>query len=303
VIEELGRLVALSPDGPVARINALVRSTCAGVLSLPPLAVETEVDGPQTEAEEAAVDFAQQFSMDVTGITEDQRRRLLATLGDAAFGTVVLTYIADFVPRVFAGLEALDPGGAAALSAGNVDWASGGSVERASGGNVDSASGGSVDWDHTTDPADAVFNGFLPAVARLTALDPVTAEIVRLRGAGQHHCRLCNSLREVTALEAGGSDDIYSDIPSYETSNRLSDRQKAALRYVDALIWSPAAISPEVSAGMRAYFSPDEAVEVTLDVMRNASNKIAVAMAADAPRVEQGTERYRILADGKTRYE
>jgi alkylhydroperoxidase family enzyme len=285
VIDELARLVAISPQGPAARINALVRRACAGVLSLPPLAAETEVDGPRSEAEEVAVDFAQQFSMDVTGISDDQRQRLLATLGNAAFGVVVLTYIADFVPRVFAGLEALDLG------------------EAVPAGSVDVAPTGSVEWDHSTDPADAVFNGFLPAVARQTALDPVTAEIVRLRGAGQHHCRLCNSLREATALEAGGSEDMYGDISSFEASNRLSDAQKAALRYVDALIWSPAAISTVVSAGVRAGFSPDEAVEITFDVMRNASNKIAVAMAADAPRVEHGTERYRILADGNTQYD
>jgi alkylhydroperoxidase family enzyme len=292
VIEELARLVALSPQGPAARINALVRRACAGVLSVPPVAAEAEVDGPQSEAEEAAVDFAQQFSMDVTGISDDQRRRLLATLGDTAFGVVVLTYIADFVPRVFAGLEALDLVEVVA-----------GSVGLAAAGSVPLAAAGSADWDHTTDPADAVFNGFLPAVARQTALDPVTAEIVRLRGAGQHHCRLCNSLREATALEAGGSEGMYGDISSYEASIRLSDAQKAALRYVDALIWSPSAISPEISAGVRAGFSPDEAVEITFDVMRNASNKIAVAMAADAPRVEHGTQRYRILADGNTQYE
>jgi alkylhydroperoxidase family enzyme len=291
VIDELARLVALSPQGPAARINALVRRACADVLSVPPLAVETEVGGPQSEAEEAAVDFAQQFSMDVTGISGDQRRRLLAMLGDAALGVVVLTYIADFVPRVFAGLEALDLVGVVA-----------GGVRVAAAGGVGVAAG-RIDWDHTTDPADAVFNGFLPAVARQTALDPVTAELVRLRGAGQHHCRLCNSLREATALEAGGSEDMYGDISSYGASNRLSDAQKAALRYVDALIWSPAAISPEISAGVRARFSPDEAVEITFDVMRNASNKIAVAMAADAPRVENGTERYRILGSGNTQYE
>ena len=293
MIDELARLVALSPQGPAARINALVRRACAGVLTLPQLAAETDVDGPRSEAEEAAVDFALQFSRDVTGISDNQRRRLLATLGNAAFGVAVLTYIADFVPRVLAGLEALDLG----------EVVSAGSVDGAPAGSVDWASAGSVDWDHTTDPADAVFNGFLPAVARQTALDPVTAEIVRLRGAGQHHCRLCNSLREATALEAGGSENMYDDIFSYEASNRLSDAQKSALRYVDALIWSPAAISPEISAGVRAGFSPDEAMEITFDVMRNASNKIAVAMAADAPRVEQGTERYRILADGHTQYE
>ncbi len=42
--------------------------------------------------------------------------------------------------------------------------------------------------------------------------------------------------------------------------------------------------------------------ELTLDVMRNASNKIAVSLAADAPRVEHGTERYLIDADGQTVY-
>jgi alkylhydroperoxidase family enzyme len=276
VIDELARLVALSPDGSAARINALVRRTCGRVLSLPPLAAESEVDGPRSEAEEAVVDFAEQFSMDVTGIADDQRQRLMATLRGEAFGAVVLTYIADFVPRVLAGLGALGLGGV--LPAGKTGW------------------------DHT-DPADAVFNGFLPAVARQTALDPVMAEIVRLRGAGQHQCRLCNSLREAAALEAGGSEDVYRDISSYETSNRLSESHKAALRYVDALIWSPADIAPGISAEMRAHFSADEAVEVTFDVMRNAGNKIAVAMGADAPRVEHGTERYRILSDGQTQYE
>jgi alkylhydroperoxidase family enzyme len=276
VIDELRQLVALAPSGSLGRINALVRQTCGRVLTLPPLPAEVTVQGPESEAEEAAVDFAEQFSTDVTGISDDQRRRLLAALESAAFGAVVLTYIADFVPRVGAGLEAL---------------------------GLKQQPTSLPEWDHATDPADAVFNGFLPAVARQTALDPVTAEIVRLRGAGQHQCRLCNSLREATALEAGGSEDMYGDIWSYETSSRLSDAHKAALRHVDALIWSPAAISPDVSAGMRAHYSAAEAVEMTFDVMRNASNKIAVAMAADAPRVEHGTERYRILTDGQTRYE
>lgn len=275
MIDELARFVALSPEGPAARINALVRDACGRVLRLPPLAAECSGADPESEAEEVAVDFAEQFSMDVTGISDQQRRRFVSTLGDGAFGAVVLTYIADFVPRVIAGLHALDL--LDVLPTNN--------------------------WDHTTDPADAAFNRFLPAVARQAALDPVTAEIVRLRGAGQHNCRLCNSLREATALEAGGSEDMYSDIAIYEKSTRLSAAHKAALRYVDALIWSPAAIAPEITEGVRAHFSAEESVEITFDVMRNASNKIAVAMAADAPHVEQGTQRYRILADGSTEYE
>ena len=36
--------------------------------------------------------------------------------------------------------------------------------------------------------------------------------------------------------------------------------------------------------------------------MRNASNKIAVALGGDAPRVEHGTERYLLDADGQPVY-
>ena len=46
----------------------------------------------------------------------------------------------------------------------------------------------------------------------MRALDPVTAEMVRLRGAAQHNCRLCKSLRESAALDAGGSEAMYADI-------------------------------------------------------------------------------------------
>lgn len=269
MISSFSRLVALSPAGSLGQVNALVRQTCGSVLRLPPLPFEAK-----PSSEPVVVDFAEQFSVDVTGISDLGRKRFLSALGADSFGAVVLTYIADFAPRVLAGLESL--GLRPPLPA--------------------------PEWDRTVDPADVLFNGFLPAVARETALDPVTSEVVRLRGAGQHRCRLCNSLREVTALEAGGSEDLYGDIELYEASSRLSDAHKAALRYVDALIWSPADISPSVAAGVRTYFSDAEALEMTFDVMRNASNKIAVTMGADAPRVSAGTEQYRILADGQTQY-
>ena len=195
-------------------------------------------------------------------------------MGDNAFRAVVAIFIADFVPRVWAGFGALGMG-----KPGN---------------------DGPIEWDHDTDPIGALLNDFVPAVARLRELDPVTTEVVRLRGAAQHNCRLCKSLREGNALDAGGSESLYADIERYETSERLSDRHKAALRYVDALIWTPSRIDSDVAAGVRDHFTEEEAFELTLDVMRNASNKIAVSLAADAPRVSEGTERYLIDADGQT---
>jgi alkylhydroperoxidase family enzyme len=273
--DELTRLVALSPaDG---RMTGLVRRVCAETLRLPPLPADVAVAGPGSDADAAAAGFAEQFSVDVSMIGDEQRSGLWSALGDNTFNVVVHMYIADFVPRVRAGLENL---GVGQQYLGWVD--------------------GRVAWDHGTGPSDAVFNGFLPTVARLRDLDALTSELIRLRGATQHNCRLCKSLRETTALDAGGSETLYGDIEHFEASGLLTDRQKAALRYADALIWSPSHIDRGVAAGVRAHFSDAEAVELTFDVMRNASNKIAVALAGDAPRVEHGTEQYLLDADGQT---
>jgi alkylhydroperoxidase family enzyme len=270
--ERLAGLVAMSSGDP--ELDTLIRLTCGRALSLPPLPTAVDpVDGPSDR--EAVVEaFAEQFTVDVTGIGENQRAKLLAALGNNAFRVVVAIFIADFVPRVWAGFGALGMG-----RPGN---------------------GGPIEWDHDTDPIGALLNDFVPAVARLCRLDPVTTEVVRLRGASQHNCRLCKSLREGNALDAGGSEQLYADIERYETSDLLSERHKAALRYVDALIWKPSGIEAEVTAGVREHFTEDEAFELTLDVMRNASNKIAVSLAADAPRVSEGTERYSIDAEGQT---
>ncbi|MGB9227880.1 carboxymuconolactone decarboxylase family protein [Mycobacterium sp.] len=275
--DQLTRLVALSPgDG---RIGSLARWVCAQTLSLPPLPAEVEVIGPESEAEAAdaiVAEFAEQFSVDVSAITREQRSRLRKQLGDSLFGAVVSVYIADFVPRVRAGLEALGVGGQ------YLGW-----VREA------------ITWDHA-DPTDAVFNDFLPAVARMRALDPVMSELVRLRGAAQHNCRMCKSRRESSALDAGGSETLYDEIERFESSGSLDARAKAALRYTDALIWSPAHLVADAAAEVRSQFSDAEAVELTFDVMRNAASKIMVSLGADAPRVEHGTELFLIDADGQT---
>jgi alkylhydroperoxidase family enzyme len=94
---------------------------------------------------------------------------------------------------------------------------------------------------------------------------------------------MCKARRQSDALDAGGSETMYEQIDRYGTADLLTDRHKAALRYVDALIWTPAAIASDVAAGVRTHFSEAEAFELTVDVMHNAANKIAVSLAADAP--------------------
>jgi len=268
----LAGVIALSSGD--TRLDTLIRLTCGGALSLAPLSSEVDLIDGTSDREAVVAAFTEQFAIDVTGIGDNQRAQLLSALGKNAFRAVVAIFIADYVPRVWAGFGALNMG-----KPGN---------------------GGPVEWDHDTDPIGALLNDFVPAVARLQALDPVTTEVVRLRGATQHNCRLCKSRRDEQALEAGGSESLYGDIERYDTSAQLSDRHKAALRYADALIWHPSRIDSGVVAAVRDHFTEEEAFELTLDVMRNACNKIMVAMGADAPRVSKGTELYRIDADGQT---
>lgn len=271
----LTELVAQSPADQ-QRLVALVRATCGETLSLTPLPAEVSVSAPESETDKVVAQFAEQFSVDVSAVSDHQRQALGAALGAATFGAVVQMFVADFLPRVRNGLEVLGL---------PVHWV------------PDNPA-----WDSCIDAADVLFNRLLPGVARLRSLDPVTSEVVRLRGAVAHDCRLCKSLREGNALDAGGSESLYQDIEHYEASEQLTDAHKAALRYADALIWSPARISPAVASVVREHFSPEQARELTLDVMRNASNKIAVALKADAARVEEGTERYLIDADGQTQF-
>lgn len=257
-----------------ARLDTVIRLTCGRALRLAPLPVEVDLFDAKSDCESVVGAFAEQFATDVTGIGDNQRKQFVTALGDNAFRVVSATFVADFVPRVWAGCTALGLG-----KPGN---------------------GVAVEWDHDKDPSAVLLGEFVPAVARLRKLDPVTTEVVRLRGAAAHQCRLCQSLREGRALDAGGSEDLYREIEDFEASTRLTKQQKAALRYVDALVWTPSAIPADVAKGVRKNFSESESVELTLDVMRNATNKIAVALAADAPRVASGTERYQIDDDGQT---
>ena len=270
--ERLADLVALSSGD--SRADTLIRLTCGRALSLPPLPVRVDLADGRSDAELVLTAFAEQFSTDVTGIGDNQRRRLTEAYGDNTFRVVVAVFIADFVPRVWAGCEALGLGRPGSVS--------------------------EVAWDDNGDPVEQVLGGFVPAVARLRDLDALTTEVVRLRGAAAHHCRLCQSLREGHALDDGGSEDLYRQIEDFETAADLSAAHKAALRYVDALIWSPSQIGADIVDGVQGHFSEKQAFELTLDVMRNAANKIAVSLAADAPRVAEGTERYEVDEAGQT---
>jgi hypothetical protein len=67
------------------------------------------------------------------------------------------------------------------------------------------------------------------------------------------------------------------------------------------MIWTPARITGSVPR-LLEWFSPAQSVELVFDVTRNALNKIAVALEADAAHVDEGIEIYDLDAEGNPLY-
>ena len=222
-------------------------------------------------AEETAdvVAFAEQFALDVSMISAEQRQALLAALGPRTRTFAGRLYVADWVPRARRAL--------AQLAGENPS-------EPAPGGGAD-------------DDPWPVLDELWRAIARLRRLDPVTTEVLRLRQARQHNCRICQSLRSRSALAAGGAEETYDEIDDY-TRSSLSERHRTGLAVVDALVWDPAGLGPDLVAAVRAHYSSAEQVELVLDLLRNAANKVSVALGTDEAHVVEGTEVYDVLEDG-----
>ena len=216
----------------------------------------------------AVAAFADQFRVDVSQIDERLRSDFADLTGKHQFAVAQMVWIADVAPRLRSALDTLF---------GPSTWP-----------------------DERRYPVSDVWTtieNFMASVARLTEVDPTITELVRLRGARQHACRLCMSRRSVEALESGADDDTFEAVDRYETSD-LSAATKAALALTDAMIWTPTALPAEVVDEVRAQLSPAQAVEVVLDVVRNGANKIAVALGADAPEITEGVQLFRTDADG-----
>ena len=139
-------------------------------------------------------------------------------------------------------------------------------------------------------------------VVRSSLLDPLLTELVRLRCARQHDCRICQTLRLSDAAEAGADDAVTAKIDYYEQSD-LDERYKVALRIVDAFIWRPSEISDVLVAQAHEHFTDAELAELLVDITKWSTQKIHVTLGTDgAERLslnEQGVSYFTFDPDGR----
>ncbi len=131
-------------------------------------------------------------------------------------------------------------------------------------------------------PFDAAIADFAAAVVRAKTVDPLTTELVGLRCAQVHDCRLCGSVRNREALDEGFDEELQHKIARYESSD-LEPKQVAALRLCDAIILTPSQADASLRAELEQFFSPEQIAEIMLDVMKWSQQKALVALRMEAP--------------------
>ncbi len=266
--ELFDRAEALAAGAVDPALLGPVRIAVAGALMHPEEADRTPVARTADTADPHAavcVRFAQQFVVDVSGVTDGLRASLGDALGADTFVFAQALYVVDSFQRgriALARLFDTEYWPARVPETGDL-------------------------W--------ATLQEFMRVVARADALDPVTTELVRLRGARAHQCRVCQSRLSVRALDAAGDAAIFGDT---DDGGARSEREQVALDLTDAVITQPMTIDGRLSSRAHAHLSPAEVTEIVLDVVRNAANKIAVALGGDAPEVTGGIEYYDVDASG-----
>ena len=92
-------------------------------------------------------------------------------------------------------------------------------------------------------------------------LDHAIKELCRLYVSRSVKCEYCGNQRSIKAAKLGAVEDDYRDLLDFEKSTRLSDRQKAALAWAEAITWDLPA-TDELWARLHTHFSEPELVEI-----------------------------------------
>jgi alkylhydroperoxidase family enzyme len=104
---------------------------------------------------------------------------------------------------------------------------------------------------------------FNQAVRTGKTVDERIRNLVELKGAQMIGCEFCVDLGSQVCRNSGFSDEELLALPRYQSSDRFTDREKAALDYAVAVMRTPVEVTDELFERMRAYFSDKQIVEIT----------------------------------------
>ena len=104
---------------------------------------------------------------------------------------------------------------------------------------------------------------FNQAVRKGQTVDERTRNLIELKGAQMIGCEFCVDLGSQICRNSGLSDEELLALPRYQTSERFTDREKAALDYTMGVMRTPVEVTDELFARMQQHFSDKQIVEIT----------------------------------------
>ena len=106
------------------------------------------------------------------------------------------------------------------------------------------------------------FSASWQQVFREGVLDHKIKELARVYVAKSLECGYCAGQRSHIAAAQGVTEDKYDEIIDFRKSSRYDDRERAALRWAEAIAWDPGSADDDLWSELHKHFSEPELVEL-----------------------------------------
>jgi len=110
-------------------------------------------------------------------------------------------------------------------------------------------------------------------------LTPALRAMIQVRVSQINWCAFCIDLNAATCLKRDVGEEKLAALPRFAESALFDEREKAALRYAEAMTYSDRRSDPDLIALLRGQFSDEAIVELTaLIAYQNMSSKFNAAL-------------------------
>ena len=117
---------------------------------------------------------------------------------------------------------------------------------------------------------------------RSSPIEPQLRSLITVRVSQLNWCRFCVDINSAFVLQRGSGVEKLAELERFETSPRFSAREKAALRYAEAITDSRRRTTEAHFAELREHFDDDQIIELTAIVaFQNLSSKFNAALGVE----------------------
>jgi AhpD family alkylhydroperoxidase len=129
-------------------------------------------------------------------------------------------------------------------------------------------------------PPFAAFSLLFAAIERRSSpIEPLLRSLITVRVSQLNGCRYCVDINASFVLQRGAEAAVLAELERFESSDRFSEREKAALAYAEAITSSDRQPGDAHFARLRKHFDESAIVELTaIAAFQNLSSKFNEAL-------------------------